>query len=1400
MNNNSPYGVNVHTDNTSVQNHAQPRHSGNPSHNTTMTPTISSFFNPHTSTVPLSAHQQPAQLQLQTIRTCGNSGTDGDTNPSPISASGVSAFYDPKEVQLTSALEKTFYSTAIAGLQSSTPRYYSTVGANVPPSMSTTPVQQVPHQHHHNHQQANTILITNNFAAHQYGAPANHASIASAQIQPGTSTNVVSSGSPTVTTATSGYNNAASNNIRIVTAIPDTIHHHQNPQQHLYNLTKEVDPTNQDDIIQLPQFYHAPHQTSSYTQQLSTILPTHFTQHFAASSGATGQIQITHDDVQSQHQFFMPMANDPVSSAAKILSNTVNEGAAVTDAITTTSTMVSSPAPTTTSNSTLVLDRINICINNHYSDSLATNNSLPPTALDSNAIIANPAIPSAAHAFSSATHAPQQPSPIIPAIHHKLVLDPAASSVIQADSYISNGATLVVDEPDSTTATPHTPPTTPENSSPPPCQTNLTTTRTIATPQAMIAQIITEDKVTNDKEFYVTPQAISIHSIKTLGNQEAYQTETSTAGHALTAITQSIDLLDDDEECDYGNDKGAPTAITPNDANDDSVMEIEDDDVEILTPATVRTKNDTKSCELDTQNTVKDKQGHPGMLESRDDNGSIFTTHSPKSPNITKIVQMCSNETASSVTLLTPTTSPVEETQECSTNKATTESTAAAEFTFSMGEDVFIRKDDDRQYLGTVIGSSAGTERNGINKLQYLIRFDDNSELWCGVDQMRRLGRGSGNGNSHMCVACKRTQLEDVVEICEDCRRGYHRSCTRETLPGSGVWWCIRCNKPMKTPTPNTDSQIIGKLFTSCNNYKSYGDIVKSSPLSSKPKTSLDVYEFHTDNEIFTSDDEIPIKHIIEKARKVRDLAEMNTSNSVRLKSTKKQISSERMMSDKMLDLDDENANDAKSANKVIQMPKKENVKLQDILPNVPSSVVSQCPTNIEDDESGSDHQPPIVAISTVESNITESVYIDKAPSISTERTSRKRKAFTLSNTYKKVAAEAASKQYDSSRICDSSSDENSSSSRGTSLDVIIPAPKNFLGLNNPFRMVTPKKSTPPGISGGCVQSLFSFSRSGTMIKNSIFNTTALDFSSKLAALKSAGIFPNLSTSNLVKAAGQPRTVRTVKRRLSAKDITIGPNQEVRRRRTRRLSSNVEVISTTTFNPIPTNFFPIHAKDLYKHTQLNASNRILPSSSKQQKLKQSTLQNHPTASTCLSSLSASSASSSPPRSVASSVNLHAEVVPIIKPSHGRRLRQRPQKNSVANSRRSSISSASTASSNNSSSNITLATLQQQQALHKNNNPSQNNINTDGTSIQNLKQSVKEYFGGVLNRIESGEHFCIRAKRQLANAQTQYLIEWGDANVVSNQNSTLSVTTTPQPPLSTPATLKDDDQITQPISD
>lgn len=219
-------------------------------------------------------------------------------------------------------------------------------------------------------------------------------------------------------------------------------------------------------------------------------------------------------------------------------------------------------------------------------------------------------------------------------------------------------------------------------------------------------------------------------------------------------------------------------------------------------------------------------------------------------------------------------------------------------------------------------------------------------------------------------------------------------------------------------------------------------------------RAAKDVYEFHTDEDDQveeTSEDDIPIKQIIEKAKKQAN----KNDDEMELGLLEKPEKIETVE----LDLADDNANDGDPG-------------------KLPAPIQPLLNTN----------------------------------------SSRKRKAFRLS------------KRYDNSRNhCDLSSDENSSSSRGTSsLDLIIPPPANFLGRNNPFLMATPKKSAPSrgvGVAAGVgVNELI----------NSIFK------------LKGS-------------AKEQPRMVRTIKRRLSAKDITIGPNQEVRRRRTRRLTTAVEV-------------------------------------------------------------------------------------------------------------------------------------------------------------------------------------------------------------------------------------------------
>lgn len=322
---------------------------------------------------------------------------------------------------------------------------------------------------------------------------------------------------------------------------------------------------------------------------------------------------------------------------------------------------------------------------------------------------------------------------------------------------------------------------------------------------------------------------------------------------------------------------------------------------------------------------------------------------------------------------------------------------------------------------------------------------------------------------------------------------------------------------PLYGPPENYDTKFMSLNAT---------DITSTPKLkrkSSEEAHSHDIYEFDG-----TSEDEIPIKQILEKVKKTK-LTQPSATCKMDLKGVCSNNVSPAAVLEKMY-VDDDNANDT--------------------LINSAAELVISALSAVEDNTEKTLHKE-VNSISPAKSPLGIANKINNEPSCSpreptrtlikpTEKSSRKRKAFTLSKTYH------------TPNSIDSSSDENSSSSsRGTSLDLIIPPPKNFLGQNNPFRIISPKKN----ISNTNA----STSSSKKSVSFGIFNTTALNFSSKLAALKSAGLFPKLNTSNLAKAAGQPRTVRTIKRRLSAKDITIGPNKEVRRRRTRRLSSHIEV-------------------------------------------------------------------------------------------------------------------------------------------------------------------------------------------------------------------------------------------------
>lgn len=234
------------------------------------------------------------------------------------------------------------------------------------------------------------------------------------------------------------------------------------------------------------------------------------------------------------------------------------------------------------------------------------------------------------------------------------------------------------------------------------------------------------------------------------------------------------------------------------------------------------------------------------------------------------------------------------------------------------------------------------------------------------------------------------------------------------------------------------------------------------------------------------------------------------------------------------------------------------------------------------------------------------------------------------------------------------SSDDTSS--RGT-LDSIIPPLENFSGMNNPFLIDNNQRPF------GSVSN-----KSSSSYKN--------------------GNFPpenGISTSG-VGGKAHIQLVRTVKRRLSANDLIIGPNMEVKRRKlNKKRMENVEVISTSSLANLPKSatYLPIAPESKrISLAAIRSSLKDLPLAKGKNGYKKQ--------------------------------NITIDTNGFTEPN-----------NSSSNSQNDSLSNTANSSLISSISSSPIKDTMKEE------------------SIADLQSSLNMYFGGVANRIENGEKFTIK---------------------------------------------------------
>uniref|UniRef100_A0A8D8CWS3 Polycomb protein Pcl n=1 Tax=Culex pipiens TaxID=7175 RepID=A0A8D8CWS3_CULPI len=329
---------------------------------------------------------------------------------------------------------------------------------------------------------------------------------------------------------------------------------------------------------------------------------------------------------------------------------------------------------------------------------------------------------------------------------------------------------------------------------------------------------------------------------------------------------------------------------------------------------------------------------------------------------------------------------------------------------------------------------------------------------------------------------------------------------------------------------------------------------------------------------------------------------------------------------------------------------------------------------------------------------------------------------------------------------------DSSDDTSRTTLDLIIPPPKDFTGRNNPFHH--PAAATTATAS----QQVAASGQGGSSVVVGVGKSNETkDLMQKVGA---SGVVSHLS-GNMVN--GEMRVARIVKRRLSARDILNGSKSK--RRKFRKSS----VIGTTlTTYAAPTTSIPFAGQSSSLIASLFSPagdgggwpsqitlNHLLPSSASASSSGSSTpahcsyptTHHQPNVSAAMVPQALPTAMTCPPSSLPTSLQVSSAELVKRNPAHGRRLRQRQERNYAESSRRTSAPTAGCPPA--------LATSGMPPVSPGKSGSSSSSGGPAGTDLQS---SLNLYFGAA-HRILSGEKFIIKGKRVSLSGRAQYLIEW-----------------------------------------